>query len=84
MQILQTTTGIKVRQAMILAQFSKKDVANYFMSWGRVRWQQRQQLDNEENTKYNKHDADNNDNDYKEEIMPTLNDANNIILYSVK
>ena len=27
-RILQTTTGVKVRQAMILAQFSKKDIAN--------------------------------------------------------
>ena len=26
--ILQTTTGVKVQQAMILAQFSKKDIAN--------------------------------------------------------
>ena len=26
--ILQTTTGIKVRQAMILAQFSNKEIAN--------------------------------------------------------
>jgi hypothetical protein len=28
MRILQTTTGVKVRQAMILAQFSKKDIVN--------------------------------------------------------
>jgi hypothetical protein len=27
-QILQTTTGVKVRQAMILAHFLKKDIAN--------------------------------------------------------
>jgi len=30
--VLQTTTGVKVPQAMILAQFSKTDVANYSMS----------------------------------------------------
>ena len=34
MRFLQTTTGVKVTQAMILAQFLKKDVASYFMSWG--------------------------------------------------
>ena len=33
-QIPQTTTGVKVWQAMILAHFSKKGVANYFMSSG--------------------------------------------------
>ena len=27
-RILQTTTGVKVRQAMILAIFSKKDIVN--------------------------------------------------------
>ena len=27
-RILQTTTGVKVRLAMILANFSKKDIAN--------------------------------------------------------
>ncbi len=32
-RFLQTTTGVKVTQAMILAQFSKKDVASCFMSW---------------------------------------------------
>ena len=72
MHLKKVETGVKVLQAMILAQFSKKDVANYFMSLG-VRCQWRQQLDNEDNNKYDKNDADNNDNDYKEEIMPTLN-----------
>jgi hypothetical protein len=31
-RILQTTTGVKVLQAMILAQLSKKEIANNFMS----------------------------------------------------
>ena len=66
MRILQATTGVKVPQALILAQFSKKDVANYFMSWG-VRWQQQQQIDNEDNNKYGENDADDDDNDYIEE-----------------
>ena len=53
------------------------------ISWagGGVRWQRWQQIDNEDNNEVDKDDADNDDNDYKEEIMPTLNDTDNVILW---
>ena len=49
---------------------------------GGVRWQRRQQQDNEDNNEDNENDADDDDNDYNEVIMPTLNNADNVILWN--